>query len=106
MINIGILGSTGYTGIELIRLLLQHPEVKLTFAASESHAGEDLAAVIPGAPGIRLINPHEIRLDKIDVIFLCLGHGAAAPMAKAALEKGVHVIRNQADFKTHIRSAL
>lgn len=99
MINVGVLGSTGYTGIELIRLLKQHPGVKLVFAASESQAGEDLAAVIPGAPGIRLVAPQEARLDKIDVIFLCLGHGAAAPAAQAALASGVRVIDLSADFR-------
>ena len=99
MIKVGVLGSTGYTGIELIRLLVQHPGVELKFAASESHAGEDLAAVIPGAPGIHLMAPQEIRLDEIDVIFLCLGHGSAAPAVKAALASGVRVIDLSADFR-------
>ena len=99
MVNVGIFGSTGYTGIELIRLLAQHSGVKLMFAASASQAGKNLAAVIPGAPGIRLIAPQKAGLDKVDVIFLCLGHSAAAPAAQAALDNGVRVIDLSADFR-------
>ncbi len=99
MINVGIMGSTGYTGIELIRLLVRHPATRLCFAGSESHAGECLAAVIPAAPELDLLAPGQVRFDDIDVLFLCLPHTTAAPMAEAALASGVRVIDLSADFR-------
>ena len=99
MINVGVMGSTGYTGIELIRLLVRHPSARLRFATSESHAGENLAAVIPAASETILISPQEARFDDIDVLFLCLPHAAAAPIAQSALANGLRVIDLSADFR-------
>ena len=99
MINVGIFGSTGYTGFELIRLLLRHPDVRLCFAASESSSGMNLTAVYPGAPEIELADPKEVSVSEVDVVFLCLPHATSAPIALAALEAGAHVIDLSADFR-------
>ena len=99
MIKVGVFGSTGYTGFELIRVLLRHPNVQLSFAASESSPGMSLAAVYPGAPEIVLADPKQVPIDEVDVVFLCLPHATSAPVALTALEAGVHVIDLSADFR-------
>jgi N-acetyl-gamma-glutamyl-phosphate reductase len=99
MIRAGVFGATGYTGLELIRLLERHPEASVHFAASQSQAGDSLASIHPSAPGIELASPEEAPLDEVDVVFLCLPHGAAAPTAAAALAAGARVVDLSADFR-------
>ena len=99
MVVAGVVGSTGYTGVELIRILDSHPQVELGFAASESHAGKSLAGVVPGAMDVPLVEYQADLLDGIDVVFLCLPHGSSAPLVELALERGVRVIDLSADFR-------
>ena len=99
MINVGIFGSTGYTGFELIRLLMRHPHAQLSFAASKSSSGVSLATVYPGAPEINLADPKEVAIGDIDVVFLCLPHTASAPIAVTVLEAGARVVDLSADFR-------
>ena len=76
MIKIGILGAAGYTGGELIRVLLNHPEARIVFANSESNAGNLVADVHEGLYGdtdMRFTN--EMPFDDVDVVFFCFGHG-------------------------------
>lgn len=76
MKKIGIIGGAGYTGGELLRLLLNHPEAELTFIHSESHAGEPVASVHAGLLGetdLRFSSTHP--LEEIDILFLCSAHG-------------------------------
>ncbi len=76
MIKIGILGAAGYTGGELIRVLLNHPEAQIVFANSESNAGNLVADVHEGLYGdtdMRFTN--EMPFDDVDVVFFCFGHG-------------------------------
>ena len=76
MIKIGILGAAGYTGGELIRLLLNHPEAEIVFANSESNAGNLVANVHEGLLGdTDLRFTSEMPFDKVDVVFFCFGHG-------------------------------
>lgn len=76
MIKIGILGAAGYTGGELIRLLLNHPEAEIVFANSESNAGNLVADVHEGLLGdTDLRFTSEMTFDKVDVVFFCFGHG-------------------------------
>ena len=76
MIKIGILGAAGYTGGELIRLLLNHPEAEIVFANSESNAGNLVADVHEGLLGdTDLRFTSEMPFDKVDVVFFCFGHG-------------------------------
>lgn len=76
MIKAGIIGGAGYTAGELIRLLVFHPEVELTFIHSTSHAGEPVAAVHGGLTGdTDAVFCDTFDLDSIDVLFLCQGHG-------------------------------
>jgi N-acetyl-gamma-glutamyl-phosphate reductase len=99
MISAGIYGATGYTGYELVKILQRHPGVRIAFAASGSQAGGSLADVYPAAPDVALIAPEAALLDEVDVVFLCLPHGAAAQTALAALDAGVRVIDLSADFR-------
>lgn len=99
MIQVGIYGTTGYTGVELVKILTRHPEVKLVFATSASSAGKTLADLFAAASPIPLIPPDQAPLSQVDVVFLCLNHGDAAAVAQTALAAGVRVIDLSADFR-------
>jgi len=99
MIKAGIIGATGYTGLELAGLLARHPNVGIGFAASRSSAGRSLASVHPAAPALPLIAPEDAPLGEVEVVFLCLPHAAAAPTAVAAMEAGARVVDLSADFR-------
>ena len=76
MIKVGILGAAGYTGGELIRLLLHHPQAEIVFANSESNAGNPVASVHEGLYGeTDLCFTSEMPWEKVDVVFFCFGHG-------------------------------
>ena len=76
MIKVGIIGAAGYTAGELIRLLVNHPEVEITFAHSTSNAGQPFHAVHTGLIGdTEQCFSDTYDLSAIDVLFLCSGHG-------------------------------
>ena len=76
MIKVGILGAAGYTGGELIRLLVNHPQAEIVFANSESNAGKPLTDVHEGLYGdTQMMFTSELPFDKVDVVFFCFGHG-------------------------------
>ncbi len=99
MIRAGIFGASGYTGFELVKLLSRHPETELHFISSRTHAGHGLNELFPAAPAILLRSPEDVSLDEVDLVFLSLPHGAAAPTAAICLETGVQVIDLSADFR-------
>ncbi|GMR09970.1 MAG: N-acetyl-gamma-glutamyl-phosphate reductase [Anaerolineae bacterium] len=99
MIEVGVLGATGYTGAELIRLIGRHEQVRLAFATSRSNPDRSLAQVFPGAPEVDLIAPEHAPLKDVDLVFLCLAHGQSAEVAAAALQAGTRVIDLSADFR-------
>ncbi len=99
MLKVGIIGASGYTGYELVRLLENHPAAEIVFATSESYTGSTLRDLFPAAPQLELVAAKHAPLDQVDVVFLCLPHGAAAPTAVAALEAGARVVDLSADFR-------
>jgi len=99
MIKAGIYGATGYTGLELAKLLQRHPAAETAFVASQSQAGKRLRDVFPNAPDLPLIAGPDAPLDAVDVVFLCLPHAAAAETAVVALAAGKRVIDLSADFR-------
>jgi len=99
MVKVGVYGATGYTGSELISILLGHPQAQIEFATSKSYAGQSLREVYPAAPDLPLISPEEPPLDATDVVFLCLPHAKAANTAVTALEADNCVIDLSADFR-------
>lgn len=99
MIRIGIVGASGYTGIELVRILARHPQARLAFATSDSYVGKNLSDAFPCPFDIPLIAHDAAPLEKVDVVFLALPHGASTDHAKRALDAGVRVIDLSADFR-------
>src|SRR5258706_5378990 len=103
MIRVSIVGATGYTGGELLRYLVRHPDVSLTHVTSERFVGEPIHQIHKFLTGhSRLIceklNVSELSKDS-DIVFLGLPHGAAAKTAAQFLAKGVKVIDLSADFR-------
>lgn len=101
MIKIGILGAAGYTGGELIRLLLNHPEAEIVFANSESNAGNLVADVHEGLLGdTDLRFTSEMPFDKVDVVFFCFGHGKSEQFLREhAIPAHVKIIDLAQDFR-------
>jgi N-acetyl-gamma-glutamyl-phosphate reductase len=98
-ISVGIYGATGYTGLELVRLLAEHPQVAIAFATSESSAGTSLRTSHPQAPDLDLIPAEAAPLDKVDAVLLCLPHTRSAPIAADALAAGARVVDLSADLR-------
>ena len=101
MIKIGILGAAGYTGGELIRLLVHHPEVEIVFANSESNAGNLVADVHEGLLGdTDLRFTDAMPFDEVDVVFFCFGHGKSEAFLKEhAIPAHVKIIDLAQDFR-------
>lgn len=101
MIKIGILGAAGYTGGELIRLLLNHPEAEIVFANSESNAGNLVADVHEGLYGdTDLRFTDEMPFNDVDVVFFCFGHGKSEAFLKEhAIPQHVKIIDLAQDFR-------
>lgn len=100
-IKVGIVGATGYAGVELIRILLTHSMATIVALSSVSFEGKRISEVYPNLNGIcdiTLENQDEI-IEKCDVIFASLPHGLTENLAKSCLEKGVKVIDLGADFR-------
>jgi len=101
MIRVGILGAAGYTGGELIRLLLNHPEAEIVFANSESNAGNPVCDVHEGLIGdTDLKFSAEMPFDKVDVVFFCFGHGKSEAFLKEhTIPANVKIIDLAQDFR-------
>ena len=101
MIKVGILGAAGYTGGELIRVLLQHPEAEIVFANSESNAGNKVYDVHEGLIGeTEMEFTGEMPFDKVDVVFFCFGHGKSEAFLKEhTIPEGVKIIDLAQDFR-------
>ena len=101
MIKIGILGAAGYTGGELIRLLVNHPEAEIVFANSESNAGNLVADVHEGLLGdTDLRFTDAMPFDEVDVVFFCFGHGKSEEFLKEhAIPEHVKIIDLAQDFR-------
>ena len=101
MIRIGILGAAGYTGGELIRLLVHHPEAEIVFANSESNAGNLVADVHEGLLGdTDLRFTDAMPFDEVDVVFFCFGHGKSEAFLKEhTIPTHVKIIDLAQDFR-------
>ena len=102
MIKVGIVGGTGYTGVELLRLLARHPQVELTAITSRKEAGMKVADMFPnlrGRVGLAFSTPEEAGLEKCDVVFFATPNGVAMQQARSLLDAGVKVIDLAADFR-------
>ena len=101
MIKIGILGAAGYTGGELIRLLLNHPKAEIVFANSESNAGNLVSDVHEGLIGdTDLRFTDQMPFDQVDVVFFCFGHGKSEAFLKEhSIPANVKIIDLAQDFR-------
>ena len=102
MIRVGIVGGTGYTGVELLRLLSQHPEVQVEVITSRAEAGRPVADLYPNLRGhfkLAFTAPDLPALLKCDVIFFATPHGVAQDMMPDLIQGGVRVIDLSADFR-------
>ncbi|WP_414040624.1 N-acetyl-gamma-glutamyl-phosphate reductase [Acidithiobacillus sp. M4-SHS-6] len=102
MIRAGIVGGTGYTGVELLRLLLPHPEVEVQVITSRAEAGERVDAHFPNLRGVCDLcytPPDPQALAKLDVVFFATPHGVAMDSAPELLAQDVRVIDLGADFR-------
>lgn len=105
-VRVAIVGASGYSGEELVRLLLRHPHAELTAVTSRASAGKSIAEVFPKfahfpkARELRFSDPNtELLAKQADVVFLALPHGVAAEYAIPLLELGCRVIDLSADFR-------
>ena len=101
MIKVGILGAAGYTGGELLRILINHPEVEIVFANSESNAGNRICDVHEGLLGdTDLCFTSEMPFSEVDVIFFCFGHGKSEAFLKEhEIPARVKIIDLAQDFR-------
>lgn len=102
MIKVGIVGGTGYTGVELLRLLAQHPQVELVAITSRADAGTPVSQMFPSLRGyvnLSFSHPDAARLEECDAVFFATPNGIAMQQARALLEAGVRVIDLAADFR-------
>lgn len=102
MIQIGVVGGTGYTGVELIRLLVAHPEAEIKVITSRSEAGRPVSELFPNLRGscdVVFSEPDLKRLAECDLVFFATPNGTAMKMVPDLLEAGVKVIDLAADFR-------
>lgn len=101
-IKIGIVGGTGYTGSELLRILARHPQAEVMAITSRGEAGVPVAQLFPSLRGVTDLAfslPDEANLTACDVVFFATPHGVAAAQAAALTQAGVKVIDLAADFR-------
>jgi N-acetyl-gamma-glutamyl-phosphate reductase len=102
MIKVGIVGGTGYTGVELLRLLAQHPEARITAITSRKDAGtrvSDMFLSLRGRVDLPFVEPAQADLESCDVVFFATPHGVAMTDGPRLVQKGVRIIDLAADFR-------
>lgn len=107
MIKVGIVGGTGYTGVELLRLLAAHPEVEISAITSRGEAGTPVARMFPSLRGrvdLAFTDPAKSALEKCDCVFFATPNGVAMSQARALLDGGARIVDFSADFRLKDRA--
>lgn len=102
MISVGIVGGTGYTGVELLRLLLRHPQARVDVLTSRTEAGKRVADMFPSLRGHTELEFSDLDLDRLkqcDVVFFATPHGVAMQHAQELIDSDTKVIDLAADFR-------
>jgi N-acetyl-gamma-glutamyl-phosphate reductase len=102
MVRVGVVGGTGYTGVELLRLLARHPAVELAVVTSREQAGRPVAELfqnLRGVVGLEYSSPDPALLSACDTVFFAAPNGTAMTMARELLDAGVRIIDLAADFR-------
>src|SRR5690554_3628486 len=103
VISTGIIGASGYTGAELLRLIAGHPDLEVAFATGDSQAGTRAADLYPSLaaayPGLVYAAWDPSLLDGVDLVFLGLPHGASQAIVPSLVDAGVKVVDLAADFR-------
>ena len=102
MIEVGIVGGTGYTGVELLRLLARHPHVRVRAITSRKEAGMPVSEMFPslrGQVGLAFTDPADAQLEQCQLVFFATPNGIAMEQARALVAAGVRVIDLAADFR-------
>ena len=105
MINVSVVGGTGYTGAELLRLLTVHPDVQLTAITSRSENGRNVSDLFPNLRGhidLRFSEPDIDQLGEADLVFFATPHGVAQSMVPDLLAQGAKIIDLSADFRMRL----
>ncbi len=104
MLNVGIVGGTGYTGVELLRLLARHPSARLSVITSRTEAGMPVSDMFPNLRGhvdLCFTVPDAAALAACDVVFFATPNGVAMKEARALFDAGVRIVDVSADFRIH-----
>ncbi len=102
MISVGIVGGTGYTGVELLRLLLRHPQAQVRVLTSRTEAGKPVADMFPSLRGHTDLEFSDLNLENLkqcDIVFFATPHGVAMQHAEELITAGTKVIDLAADFR-------
>lgn len=102
MVKVGIVGGTGYTGVELLRLLARHPQASLQTITSRAEAGMPVSALFPnlrGSVDLAFSDPKDAPLAQCDVVFFATPNGVCMQQARELLASGVRVVDLAADFR-------
>lgn len=102
MIRVGVVGATGYTGVELLRLLAAHPAVSITVITSRGSVDQRVDEMFPNLRGVlalSFVEPRVETLTECEVVFFATPNGTAMSMVPALLEAGVRVVDLSADFR-------
>lgn len=101
--RVAVVGATGYTGLELMKILVAHPKVEVTVVTSETYKGQDFSQVFPAFRGIYQKTLQGLEPDTLaseaEMVFLCLPHGSSMKVLPTILEAGLRVIDLSGDFR-------
>lgn len=103
MIDVGIVGGTGYTGVELLRLLAQHPQARVRAITSRKDAGTRVADMFPSLrrryDTLAFVEPDKAALKDCRIVFFATPHGVAMAQARELVDAGVKIVDLAADFR-------
>ena len=102
MVKIGIVGGTGYTGVELLRILAQHPDADVRVITSRGEAATLVSDMFPSLRGrydLKFVAPVDANLKQCDIVFFATPHGVAMAQARELVTAGVKIIDLAADFR-------